>query len=70
MSGRKFWENFQRLQIERRRLLDETLFTLDVGQVVQRIRVIGTQSENVISFLEKASNETKERNNGKSLAAV
>lgn len=45
MGGGKLGENFQSFQVECRRLFNESLFPLDVGQVIERIRVIGTQSE-------------------------
>ena len=45
VSGRELGEDVERLQVETRRLLDEALLALDVGQIVQRVGVRRTQSQ-------------------------
>lgn len=42
VSGRKFGEYFEGFQVEPRSLLDEALFSFDVGQIVERIGVSRT----------------------------
>ena len=39
MGGRELGEDLERLEVEPRRVLDEALLPLDVGQVVQRVGV-------------------------------
>ena len=45
VRGGELGEDLEGLQVETRRVLDEALLALDVGQVVQRVRVRGGQPE-------------------------